>query len=226
MLPQPAQPLRIAIVEDDEVALRMYANAVMAELKLELVATFGDVKSTKDWLRKKPPLDLLLTDLGLPDGSGLQVISACKRHLPDCNIMVITGLKDEDMILDAIALGALSYVVKNDALLKNNDGTLNIVHALLELHVGHSPISASMARKLLERIKELERSKEKVDTNLTRREIEILQSYQHHFTCKQVAKHFGISDGTVKGYNKSIYEKFSVCTRADALAEAKKRGIL
>ena len=86
------------IVEDDAVTRRALSLAIESSPELKLVAALESVKPSLEWLATGE-LDVLLTDLGLPDGSGIEIIRACVRHLPKCDIMVITMSSDEDNVL-------------------------------------------------------------------------------------------------------------------------------
>jgi DNA-binding NarL/FixJ family response regulator len=143
-------PTRVLIVEDDNVTRRLLSLAVESEPALQLVAAFGSVEPTIAWL-ETGSVDILLTDLGLPDGSGIDIIRACVQHCPACDIMVITVSSDEDKILACIEAGASGYILK-DA------GRREIVRALLELRAGGSPISPLIARKVLARMRVTEKT--------------------------------------------------------------------
>lgn len=140
------QPINVMIVEDDNVTRKYLAAAIQSEPRLQLVAAFDSVQPALASL-VSTPVDLLLTDLGLPDGSGVDVIRACVDRWPDCGILVITMSSDEDSVLACIEAGAAGYVLK-DA------GRLDIVRALLDLHSGGSPISPLIARKVLGRMRD------------------------------------------------------------------------
>lgn len=138
------RPTRIMIVEDDPVTRRLLCHAVKTEPSLTLHGAFASVADALAWL-KKETIDLLLTDLGLPDGSGLSIIEACRKTLPDADIMVITMSSDEEQVLACIEAGAAGYVLKEA-------GHIDIVRALLDLRAGGSPISPVIARKVLARM--------------------------------------------------------------------------
>src|SRR6476660_2702350 len=140
------KPITVMIVEEDIITRKVLAAAVDSEPALQLVASFDSVRPALAWL-ETTPVDLLLTDLGLPDGSGLDVIRACVESCPQCGIMVITMSSDEDSVLSCIEAGAAGYVLK-DA------GRLDVVHALMDLYSGGSPISPLIARKVLARMRD------------------------------------------------------------------------
>ncbi|HXA47293.1 MAG TPA: response regulator transcription factor [Burkholderiaceae bacterium] len=224
-----SNPIRVLIVEDDAVTRRVLSHAIESSPELMLVAALDSVKPALEWFANGE-LDVLLTDLGLPDGSGLDVIRACVRHLPKCDIMVITASSDEDNVLACIEAGATGYVLK-DA------GRLDVVRSVLELRAGGSPISPIIARKVLAR---MQITKKVADTgaegdsdgeveeavSLTKREAAILDLIARGDSYGDVAKMLSLSVGTIQTHIKNIYEKLSVHSRGEAVFEAHRRGLL
>src|SRR4051812_5290034 len=90
----PKTPINVVIVEDDNVTRKVFSAAIESEPALRLVGAFDSVRPALEWL-KTTPVDLLLTDLGLPDGSGIDVIRACVGRWPRCGVMVITMSSDD-----------------------------------------------------------------------------------------------------------------------------------
>jgi DNA-binding NarL/FixJ family response regulator len=218
------KPITVMIVEDDIVTRKVLAAAVNSEPALQLVASFDSVGPALTWL-ETTPVDLLLTDLGLPDGSGIDVIRACVESCPQCGIMVITMSSDEDSVLSCIEAGAAGYVLK-DA------GHLDIVRALMDLHSGGSPISPLIARKVLARMRDAMPVSSAPATGesgriaLTRREASILDLIARGDSYGEVAKVLSVSVGTVQTHVKNIYGKLSVHSRGEAVFEAQRRGLL
>lgn len=221
---QPAvpEPIKVLIVEDDAVTRRALSLAIESSPELKLVAALESVKPALEWLATGD-IDVLLTDLGLPDGSGIEIIRACVRHLPKCDIMVITMSSDEDNVLACIEAGATGYVLK-DA------GRLDVVRAVLDLRAGGSPISPIIARKVLARMRDPKKP-DGADENgrvvaLTKREAAILDLIARGDSYGDVAKMLSLSVGTVQTHIKNIYDKLSVHSRGEAVFEAHRRGLL
>jgi DNA-binding NarL/FixJ family response regulator len=215
------RPTRVMVVEDDLVTRRLLCTAIELEPSLILNGAFGCVAEAISWL-KEEEVDLLLTDLGLPDGSGLKIIQACRRLSPNADIMVITMSSDEDQVLACIEAGAAGYVLKEM-------GHIDIVRALLELRAGGSPISPMIARKILLRMHSNSMNEAKnrpAATLLTPRENSILQLIARGGSYAKVANALGLSVGTVQTHAKNIYAKLSVHSRGEAVYEAQRRGLL
>lgn len=210
------------VVEDDLVTRRLICHAIELEPSLVLCAAFGTVRDAQQYL-EAAPIDLLLTDLGLPDGSGLGVIRSCRRLLPDADIMVITMSSDEEQILACIEAGASGYVLKEAA-------HTDILRSILELRSGGSPISPVIARKVLARMRRYAGQAHDVsgedDSVLTRRESAILELISRGGTYAKVAAALGLSIGTVQTHIKHIYAKLCVHSRTEAVIEAERRGLI
>ncbi len=224
----PAKPITVLVVEDDAVTRRALCLGIEKEPAFQLLDALDSVKSALSWLLQQP-VDVLLVDLGLPDGSGIDIIRFCAQRYPACNIMVITTSSDQDSVVDSIEAGASGYVLK-DA------GQLDIGRSLLELHTGGSPISPTIARKLLSRMRDDKKTNgalpEQADREtgaqvfLTKREAAILDLIACGDSYGDVARQLTLSVGTVQTHIKNIYDKLSVHSRGEAVYEANRRGLL
>lgn len=223
MLPIASSPqCRVMVVEDDVVTRRLLCNAIDLEPTLTLSGAFGTVVDALEGLEREP-VELLLTDLGLPDGSGLSIIHHCRRIWPEADIMVITMSSDESQVLACIEAGASGYVLKEA-------GHVDIVRALLDLRAGGSPISPVVARKVLARMRTTRTSDDDGTLNemsgLTRRESAILELISRGGSFAKVAAALSLSVSTVQTHVKRIYGKLSVHSRSEAVYEAHRRGLL
>jgi DNA-binding NarL/FixJ family response regulator len=216
--------INVLIVEDDAVTRRALSLAIESEPALQLAAALDSVQAALQWLQSHTA-DVLLTDLGLPDGSGIKIILACAQHHPKCNIMVITMSSDEANVLACIEAGASGYVLK-DA------GRLDIVRAVRDLHAGGSPMTPAIARMVIARVREGRKATPPPLPSdaglppLTKREAAILDLIARGNTYGEVALLLSVSVGTVQTHIKSIYGKLSVHSRGEAVFEAHKRGLL
>lgn len=214
----------VLIVEDDAVTLKSLCLAVEAEPALELLAAFASVKPALAWLENESA-DVLMTDLGLPDGSGIEIIHACAKQHPHTDIMVVTMSSDEANVLACIEAGASGYVLK-DA------GRMDIARAVLDLRAGGAPMSPAIARMVLAKVRGgkkepvMAASSEIGATSLTKREAAILDLIAQGDSYGEVAKMLSVSVGTVQTHIKNIYGKLSVHSRGEAVFEAHRRGLL
>jgi len=217
---QPA-PVTVLLVEDDALTRRALSMAIESDPCFKLAACFDSVAPAKVWLSHFKP-DILLTDLGLPDGTGIEIIRACVQMHPACDIMVVTMSADEDNVLACIEAGASGYILKNA-------GRLDVVRALKDLRSGGAPMSPAIARMVLARVrgkKEAAPAPAPDAPALTKREAAILDLIARGDTYGEVARLLDVSVGTVQTHIKNIYSKLSVHSRGEAVFEAHRRGLL
>jgi DNA-binding NarL/FixJ family response regulator len=134
---------RVLIVEDDPQTREFFEQSLIANDALCLAGSVGTVQDALAWLHEHP-LDVLLTDLGLPDGSGLEVIRCARRLHPQCEPLVISMFGDDAHVLTSIEAGALGYIHKDSAM-------DDVARTILDMRAGASPISPMIARRLLTR---------------------------------------------------------------------------
>jgi DNA-binding NarL/FixJ family response regulator len=181
-------------------------------------ATLGEARAS---LEKRVPR-VLLTDLQLPDGHGIELIGEMRQRFPDTEIMVISALGDEQTVISAITVGATGYILK-DAF------PTDIAATVRELVAGHSPISASIARFIVRRTQGQAEPPPGPALNtakLTPREIDILWGIAKGFSYAEIADNLDMSRQTVPGHIKSIYRKLEVHTRGEAVFEAVQQGLI
>jgi DNA-binding NarL/FixJ family response regulator len=216
---RPAQAITVLLVEDDApTSWRLQDALAKAGFQVTAAATLAEARAG---LTQGGPT-VLLTDLQLPDGHGVDLIRETRQRFPDTEIMVISILGDEESVISAITVGATGYLLK-DAF------PTDIAATVRELVAGHSPISASIARFIVRRTQSSpERSPEpQLNTaKLTPREIDILWGIAKGFSYAEIADHLGLSRQTVPGHIKNIYRKLEVHTRGEAVFEALQQGLI
>ena len=228
--PPPGAPIRLAVVEDDAACRLALVRAVTAADGLVMVWTAASRAEALAQLRSQSPgaaLDVLLVDLGLPDGSGLDVIAAARAAQPACAVMVSTIFGDEDNVLRSIEAGAMGYLLKDLS-------AKALVDEIRSLHAGGSPINPMVARKLLMRAA-AGASPAQVQAQvpqgsdgplLSAREAEVLRLVARGYTADEVAGAMGVSRHTVRSFVRRIYAKLQVGNRAEAVREGARQGWL
>jgi DNA-binding NarL/FixJ family response regulator len=170
-----------------------------------------------DLLNQSPP-EVLLVDLGLPDGDGVDVISHAMELSPEPAIMVITVFGDEQRVMRAIRAGASGYLLKTDT----SSDICSCIHELLD---GGAPISPVIARYLIRHFHEpVDPAAETAD--LSGRELDVLRLAAKGYTYQEVADLLGVSVNTVGTHTRSVYRKLAVSSRSEAVFEAAKRGLV
>ena len=178
------------------------------------------------WFRQEGA-DLLLVDLGLPDGSGLTLMREVRQRWPRCDMLVVSMFGDETNVLASIEAGAVGYVHKDD-----DEG--DIAETLLAVKRGASPISPMIARHLLRRMQPSAppmpvgavAAGPEAPIVLSRREQEVLEFIARGFSYAEIARQQGITVHTVQTYIKKLYGKLAVHSRSEAVYEANRLGLL
>ncbi len=167
-------------------------------------------------LRAGPSIDIALLDLGLPDGSGVQVIEWFNRHSP-ATVCVVTSIFDDDgHIFPALRAGAQGYLLKDQP-------RSAIVQALNGIVTGQPPLSPAIARKMLTHFR---MPAVELTEALTVREKEVLSLIAKGLTMGETANVLGLTRNTVSGYVKEIYRKLNVSSRAEAALSARHMGLV
>ncbi len=206
----------IVVVEDDDLTRERLVAAVESDASLRLLGQAATLREGRRQLLRDPP-DVLLVDLGLPDGSGIELI----REAPaDTLTLVITVFGDEGSVVAALEAGARGYLLKDGT----EEALQTSIHELLE---GGAPISPAIARHLLRRFQPPEPSAPDRDLpQLSKRETEVLGLVVKGFTFPEIADLLKLSPHTVTTHVRRIYRKLEVRSRGEAVFEAMNLGIV
>jgi len=211
----------VLIVEDDLRFRDAFARAISLADDMLLVGSAADFGSGLKQLDKQP--DVLLVDLQLPDGNGIDLIREAARRLPNCDVMVVTIFGDERHVLDSIEAGATGY------LLKDLTGP-ELVEQIRVLRTGGSPISPVIARQLLTRFSAPHLQKAPIETEalspLSDQEVKVLTLAAKGFSYDEIADLMKVSRHTVQTYVKRSYRKLQVNSKVEALSEARRLKLL
>ncbi len=205
------------LVEDDPNARRHLAEAVNGSPDAELVGEAATLRDGLVLLGREAP-DVVIVDLGLPDGNGIEIIRAARQLAADTQCLVVTVFGDEKSVLGAIEAGARGYLLKDAS-------RERIATSLSDLLAGGAPIDPSIARHLLLRFQEPTRPAGPQPA-LSAREIEVLEHVVKGFTFPEIADLLGITKHTVTTHVRRIYRKLEVRSRGEAVFEALQLGIV
>ena len=220
-------PWRVVLVEDNPDTRAFFEASVRRHPGLQLIATFESVQPALAWFAQNTA-DILLTDLDLPDGSGLDVLRAVGSRHPACDMLVISMFGDEEHVVASIEAGAVGYVQKD----ANPDG---IAETLLAVKRGASPISPMVARGLLARLRAaqpapvaagMQLSPGEEAVILTPREQEVLELIARGYSYAEIAQFGGVTHHTVQGHIKNLYSKLAVHSRSEAVFEGSRLGLI
>jgi DNA-binding NarL/FixJ family response regulator len=210
--------IAVALVEDDPVLRDALSAEIEAAPGLRLAGAASSYAEGRA-LILAGGFEVLLVDLGLPDGAGIDLIRQEARSGRDTDIIVITQFADQKKVLDSIRAGARGY------LLKDPSGP-GCVEAIAEIRRGGSPISPIIARQLMSELGKAGDDATAPASPLTEREHEVLAMLARGFSYRECADLLQISANTIGFHVKSIYRKLEVNSRAEALFEAMSQGII
>ncbi|MDG2521370.1 response regulator transcription factor [Caulobacter segnis] len=211
------QRLKGLVVEDQSTTREWLVGALDQAFDIEIVAV-DDLRGARESLQWRTP-DVALVDIGLPDGSGVDLVRELTREHPAATPIVTTIFDDDAHLFDAIAAGAQGY------LLKDQD-TSAFVQALRRIERGEPPLSPSIARRMLEHFRAAPPLSSEDLEPLTPRETEVLALLGRGLRVGEAARVLGISEHTVAGYVKTVYRKLNIASRAEAALEAARRGLV
>lgn len=206
-------------MEDNVIVCERVAEIIRQWSPGELLPTCGSVAEAIPAL-KSGQIDILIADLNLPDGSGVDVIRAFRSMHPNGQAVVLSVLTEAQIVLDAIRAGAIGYILKDD-------NSMGIQKALDMIVAGTSPMSPMIARQIIQGMHApVQTTGPDAEIKLTPREIEVLNSVSRGFTYKEIAEMHGISVNTVTVHARNIYRKLEASNRTEAVYEAQKMGII
>ncbi len=212
---------QVLIIEDDGPTRERLSEVITAHTRLQVAAAVGTCGEASRCLARTY-LDVMLVDLGLPDGSGIDLIQESRNHPTPPEVMVLTVFGDERHVIAAIEAGACGYLLKDE-------DSAQIGSAITDLLAGHSPISPAIARHVLKRLQSSSARADQgtgVPSPLTNREQQILGFIARGFTYAEIAKTLFISTTTVTSHIQNIYRKMEVKSRSEAVFEAVQMGII
>ncbi len=167
--------------------------------------------------------DLALIDIGLPDGSGVDVIRLIADEMPQTMPVVITIFDNDRALFDALAAGAKGYILKSATM-------TGLIEQLRRIDVGEPPLSPQIAHRMMAHFRQSSRYLPRNDAEdmeaLTQREQEVLTLLGKGLTAQDIASALAITRNTCATHIKAIYRKLRISTRAEAALEADRRGLL
>lgn len=222
--------LCILILEDHPIFLKRLASIIDTWPRCARRITCATVAEAIDLIECNH-IDLLLADLLLPDGSGVDVVHKLRVCQPNAQSLVISALAHREVILQALRSGATGYIHKEDS-------SANIIGAMEQVIGGGSPLSPSIAREILNALDAASSLTNNIpepissaqsataNTSLTPREQEVLRAISRGYTNREVAALLSIAEATVPVHVRNIYRKLEVNNRTAAVFEARKLGLI
>ncbi|MEP7144331.1 MAG: response regulator transcription factor [Ferruginibacter sp.] len=207
--------LRITIFDDNKNIRESISMLLATVPEFEVVGSYSHVLDCVEDIGESNP-DIILMDIEMPGMSGIEAVKKIRATYPQIQVLMQTVFEDDDRVFDSICSGASGYILKNHL-------NTRLVDAINELQYGGSPMSPSIARKVLGKLQAHSvdiRPQETMDYQLTPREKEVLACIVEGLSYKMIADKLRISYETVRSHVKKIYEKLHVASLTEVVAKA------
>ncbi len=210
-------PIRVAIVEDQRRTREGLRALIEGSDGFVCLGAWGSMEDAlaASW---KPPLHVMLVDLGLPGMSGIDGIPRLRERSPDTALVILTVYEDNDRVFRALCAGATGYLLKNTAPVKLLEGLRDAVK-------GGSPMSPEIARQVVELFRKFH-PPPRAQYNLTPHELRLLRLLVEGHTYKTAAVELGVSINTIAFHVQNIYGKLQVHSKSEAVARALNENLL
>jgi DNA-binding NarL/FixJ family response regulator len=207
--------LRTLIVEDESDWSAMFRDILAGSDDFEVAFIAANAREARHAIETER-FNVALIDIGLPDGSGIDLLALLAECQPEADAMICTVFEDEATVLKAIQAGARGYVLKQDA-------ARNLLPVLQQMKAGGAPLSPRIAQHILNHFWP---PSETGAGDFTPREMDVLRQVSGGLTLKQAARELGVAESTVRTHVKNLYSKLGVKSRGAALLEASRRRLI
>jgi len=205
------EKIYVAIVDDDEQVRDSLSWLINSTEGFKCVGVYDGCPNALKAIEDDLP-DVVLMDIEMPKQSGIECVERLREAFPDLRILMLTNYSDDDRIFDSLRAGAVGYLLKNSSITK-------LCEAIQEAHHGGAPMSSEVAKKVLTYFHNQKKTS-KYATELSKRELEVLQALTEGLTDKAIAEKLFISIPTVRFHLKNIYAKLHVNSRSEAVVKA------
>ena len=202
--------ITVSIVDDEKDLRQSITTFINGSPGFKCMGAYGSAEAALVGLMEDKP-EVVLMDINLGGMSGIDCVEKLKARCPSLQILMLTVYEDTDQIFRALEAGATGYLLKRSSPTK-------LLQAIREVHAGGSPMTSSIARKVVASFQKSKNSSEK-QTHLSPREETVLHCLAKGFTYKQIASELDISIDTIRTYLRRIYEKLHVQSRTEAVAK-------
>jgi DNA-binding NarL/FixJ family response regulator len=203
--------IRVAIVEDDRETRECLSILVNGTKGYRCTGAYRTMEEALEKIPREIP-DVVLTDIGLPEMSGIEGVRRLTSRYPDLLVLMLTVYDDDERIFDAMCAGACGYLLKNTP-------PARLLESLKEAVAGGAPMSPEVARRVIALFREM-RPPERDDYQLTPHETRLLKLFVEGHNYKTAAAELGVSINTINFHVRRIYDKLQVHSRSEAVAKA------
>jgi len=207
------------IITEDNITIREgLALLINATDGMSCPVQYGSCEEMLADIKNQHP-DVILQDIGLPGMSGIEGVREIRQIFPDVLILMLTVYEDEENVFESLKAGANGYLLKKTP-------PAQLIEAIRDAFTGGSPMSSSIARKVVTYFQGSNKKSEEEKTNLSARELEILTNLAQGNSYKITADNLFISIDTVRTHIRTIYKKLHVHSQSGAVAKALKKGLI
>lgn len=207
--------ITVSLVEDDRGTRDSLTALLRSATALRCVSTYATGEKALAGIPLEKP-DVALVDINLPGMSGIECVAKLKAKLPGLHVLMLTTYEESDLIFDSLRAGANGYLLKNMP-------PAELIAALEEVQAGGAPMSMQIARKVVQHFHRAQNTDPDVEA-LSPREYEVLALLAKGRLYKEIADQLGIGLGTVRTYQRRIYEKLHVQSRTEAAVKFLRMG--
>lgn len=200
--------IHISIVEDDGPTRQLLVDIIAGAAELKLVSQYDRCAPAIKALPREAP-DVVLVDINLPDGTGVEVVRRLKPAMPKTQFLMLTVYEDNDHIFAALTAGASGYLLKNSRRAELLEGIAQVI-------AGGSPMSNGIARKVVQSFSRAQATQENLEA-LSPREQSVLDLLSKGYLYKEIAESLAVSIPTVSTHIRHIYGKLQVRSRSQAI---------
>lgn len=210
-----APTINVVICDDHRIVAEGLSALLAGQDGIEVVAVAESVAGVVDATRRHRP-DVVLMDYGLPDGNGAEATVAVKEVRPETKVVMLTSFGDEETLVAAIEAGCSGFITKHK-------GTSEVATAVRLAAEGEAVVSPDMLVLLLPR---LSRTRRGLGSDLTARELEVLQLLSEGASKDEIGNRLFVSPNTVRNHIQSILSKLGAHSRLEAVAVAVREGLI
>ncbi len=200
--------IEVVVIEDTEALANVIRRVVDAMEGIHCAGVFGTAEEGLENIERLRP-DVVLMDISLPGMSGIEATALVKTRHPEIEVIMLTVYDDNDKIFDALKAGASGYLLKQAS-------PDDLGRAIVDVRAGGAPMTAEIARLVVQAFHRAPSSKTGEAFNLSKRETEIVELVAKGLANKEIAADLTISVETVRVHLKHIYEKLHVRSRTEA----------
>ncbi|MFL5680108.1 MAG: response regulator [Chloroflexota bacterium] len=218
-MPADSQPIRVLLVDDHQLLTDALSRALAREPDIDVVGVAGSVDAARKLAEQ--PLDVVLMDYRLPDGTGAEATRAIKSRWPDARVVMLTALNDDETVLESIQAGADGYMTKDRAV-------DDVVSAVRAAHAGDTLLPRAVIIGIAQRVaaaRDRNADRRPIES-LTPREIEVLRALTDGMSTREICDRLFIAPNTLRTHVQNIMGKLRVHSKLEAVAFALRHRLI